>query len=95
MPYQTGFREGLFEGQTLLIPGGGGGLGRCIAHELAALGAKLVLAGRTMENLERTQAEISEDDGEVVGCQSMSRRPRRKHRQQWCGLRRGDGGNGA
>ncbi|MBW2390271.1 MAG: SDR family NAD(P)-dependent oxidoreductase, partial [Deltaproteobacteria bacterium] len=66
MPYQTGFREGLFEGQTLLIPGGGGGLGRCIAHEFAALGAKLVLAGRTMEKLERTRAEISEDGGEVV-----------------------------
>jgi len=68
MPYQTGFREGLFEGQTLFIPGGGGGLGRCVAHELAALGAKLVLAGRTMEKLERTRAEISEDGGEVVGC---------------------------
>jgi citronellol/citronellal dehydrogenase len=68
MPYQTGFREGLFEGQTLLIAGGGGGLGRCIAHELAALGAKLVLAGRTLKKLERTQSEISEDGGEVVGC---------------------------
>ncbi|HEB90336.1 MAG TPA: SDR family oxidoreductase [Deltaproteobacteria bacterium] len=68
MPYQSGFREGLFEGQTLFIPGGGGGLGRCIAHELASLGARLVLAGRTMEKLERTRAEIREDGGEVLGC---------------------------
>ena len=52
MPYQSGFREGLFEGQTLFIPGGGGGLGRCIAHELCALGARVVLAGRTLAKLE-------------------------------------------
>jgi len=68
MPYRTGFREGLFEGQTLFIPGGGGGLGRCIAHELAALGARVVLAGRTMEKLERTRIEIEEDGGQVLGC---------------------------
>lgn len=30
MPYQSGFRPGLFAGQTIFIPGGGGGLGRCI-----------------------------------------------------------------
>ena len=68
MPYQTGFRVGLFEGQTLFIPGGGGGLGRCIAHELTALGAKVVLAGRTIEKLERTRSEIEEDKGCVLGC---------------------------
>ena len=68
MPYQSGFREGLFDGQTLFIPGGGGGLGRCIAHELASLGAKLVLAGRTMEKLQRTRDEIREDGGKVLGC---------------------------
>ena len=70
MPYQSGFRDGLFEGQTIFIPGGGGGLGRCIAHELAALGAKLVLAGRSVEKLERARHEISEDGGTVLGCYS-------------------------
>ena len=68
MPYRSGFRPGLFDGQTIFIPGGGGGLGRCIAHELAALGAKLVLAGRSLEKLERTRDEISEDGGTVLGC---------------------------
>lgn len=66
--YRSGFREGLFEGQTVFIPGGGGGLGRCAAHELASLGASLVLAGRTLEKLERTRAEIAEDGGRVLGC---------------------------
>lgn len=68
MPYQSGFRPGLFTGQTIFIPGGGGGIGRCIAHELASLGAAVVLAGRTMEKLERTRSEITEDGGAVLGC---------------------------
>lgn len=68
MPYESGFRPGLFEGQTVFIPGGGGGLGRCIAHELASLGAAVVLAGRTLEKLERVQSEISQDGGSVLGC---------------------------
>ncbi len=68
MSYQSGFKEGLFAGQTVFIPGGGGGLGRCIAHELASLGASVVLAGRTLEKLQRTRDEIAEDGGRVLGC---------------------------
>ncbi len=68
MAYDSGFRDGLFAGQTVFIPGGGGGLGRCIAHELASLGASLVLAGRTQEKLDRTRDEISADGGRVLGC---------------------------
>ncbi len=68
MSYASGFRSGLFEGQTIFIPGGGGGLGRCIAHELASLGASVILAGRTREKLERVQAEIEADGGSALGC---------------------------
>jgi citronellol/citronellal dehydrogenase len=67
VPYASGFSPGLFEGRTILIAGGGGGLGRCIAHELAFLGARLVLAGRTLEKLERTRDEIEEDGRRVAG----------------------------
>ena len=74
MGYRSGFRPGLFEGQTIFLPGGGGGLGRCIAHELASLGAGLVLAGRTMEKLAKTRAEIEEDGGVVLGCYSAELR---------------------
>lgn len=72
--YQSGFRAGLFAGRTIFIPGGGGGLGRCIAHELASLGANLVLAGRTLEKLRRTETEIAEDGGRVLGCYSVELR---------------------
>jgi citronellol/citronellal dehydrogenase len=72
--YRSGFRPGLFDGQTFFIPGGGGGLGRCIAHELASLGARVILAGRSMQKLERSRDEITEDGGEVLGCYSAELR---------------------
>ncbi len=56
--FESVFRPGLFEGRTVLVTGGGTGLGRCTAHELAALGANVVIAARRKEPLERTAAEI-------------------------------------
>ncbi len=63
MSYRSVFRPGLFEGQTIVVTGGGSGIGRCTAHELAALGASVVLLGRTREKLEFVAAEIVEDGG--------------------------------
>ena len=53
----------MFEDQTVIVTGGGSGFGRCIAHELASLGARPVLLGRTREKLERVCVEIAEDGG--------------------------------
>jgi citronellol/citronellal dehydrogenase len=58
MPYASVFRSGLFEGQVMLVTGGGSGIGRCIAHELAALGATVAIVGRDADKLARVQAEI-------------------------------------
>lgn len=74
MPYESGFRPGLFDGQLVFVPGGGGGLGRCVAHELAALGARLVIAGRSMDKLERTRDEIQDAGGEVLSCHTAELR---------------------
>jgi citronellol/citronellal dehydrogenase len=74
LPYASGFRPGLFADRVVLVAGGGGGLGRCIAHELASLGAKLVLTGRSLDKLERTRDEIAEDGGQVVSCLSAELR---------------------
>ncbi|HMO47374.1 MAG TPA: SDR family oxidoreductase [Rubrivivax sp.] len=63
MGYQSIFKPGLFAGQTIIVTGGGSGLGRCTAHELASLGAHVVLVGRTASKLDAVQAEITEDGG--------------------------------
>ena len=65
MAYDSVFKAGLFAGQTIMVTGGGSGIGRCTAHELAALGAHVVLVGRKLEKLEKTAAEIREDGGSV------------------------------
>ena len=65
MGYQSIFKDGLFTGQTVVITGGGSGIGRCTAHELAALGAKVAIVGRNVDKLNAVQAEISDDGGQV------------------------------
>lgn len=66
MGYQSAFKPGLFDGQTIIITGAGSGIGRCAAHELAALGARLAIVGRNPEKLASVAAEIVEDCGGVV-----------------------------
>jgi len=61
--YRSVFRPGLFAGQTIWVTGGGSGIGRCVAHELAALGATVLISGRKADKLERVAAEIAEDGG--------------------------------
>jgi citronellol/citronellal dehydrogenase len=61
--YASVYRPGLFSGQVAWVTGGGSGIGRCVAHELASLGATVVVSGRTAEKLERVAAEIAEDGG--------------------------------
>src|SRR5881275_2690615 len=48
------FAPGLLQDQIAVVTGGGSGLGRATAIELAALGAKVVIAGRRIEPLEET-----------------------------------------
>jgi citronellol/citronellal dehydrogenase len=60
------FRPDLFEGQTIIVTGGGSGIGRCTAHELAALGANVAIVGRTVEKLTEVQREIEEDGGQAM-----------------------------
>jgi citronellol/citronellal dehydrogenase len=63
MSYQSVFRPDLFKGQTVIVTGGGSGLGRCTAHELSSLGAHVALVGRRVEKLNAVASEIAEDGG--------------------------------
>jgi citronellol/citronellal dehydrogenase len=62
-PYRSVFRDGLFAGRVVMVTGGGSGIGRCTAHELARLGAMVVLVGRNPEKLQATAIEIADDGG--------------------------------
>ena len=55
--------DGTFEGQSAIVTGGGSGLGRAMALELARLGAAVVVAGRRQEALDETVALIAENGG--------------------------------
>jgi citronellol/citronellal dehydrogenase len=63
--YDSIFRPGLFAGQVHVVTGGGSGIGRCVAHELSALGATVVITGRNADKLAKVVAEILEDGGKV------------------------------
>ena len=65
MHYDSVFKPDLFRDQVIIVTGGGSGLGRCMAHELSALGAQVVIVGRNEEKLLKVQAEILEDGGRV------------------------------
>jgi citronellol/citronellal dehydrogenase len=63
MPYRSVFKPELFEGQTIVVTGGGSGIGRCTAHEIAALGAHVVIAGRKADKLGVVKGEIEAAGG--------------------------------
>ncbi|CAG1019977.1 citronellol/citronellal dehydrogenase [Burkholderiaceae bacterium] len=65
MAYRSVFAPNLFAGQVIVVTGGGSGIGRCTAHELASLGATVVLIGRNADKLQAVAAEIQEQGGRV------------------------------
>lgn len=70
MTYRSIFRPGLFDGHHVLVTGGGSGIGRCTAHELAALGAQVALVGRKMEKLTAVADQIEQAGGKRPSCHS-------------------------
>lgn len=63
MPYDSIFSPDLFKGSTIIVTGGGSGIGRCNAHELSGLGAHVVIMGRDEEKLSTVRDEIVSDGG--------------------------------
>jgi len=61
--------------RVAIITGGGTGLGKAMALEFSRLGAKIVVASRKLENLERTVNEIEAQGGSALAVQTDVREP--------------------
>lgn len=57
-----------YKGKTIVVTGGGTGLGRSMSLKLAASGANLVLAARNKERLEAAAKEMSASTGAEILC---------------------------
>ena len=57
---------GLVEGKSIIVTGGGGGIGEGIARDLATEGARVVVADIKLDAAERVAAAIRKDGGEAT-----------------------------
>ncbi len=60
------FQENLLKGKTILVTGGGTGLGKSMSKRFSELGANIVITSRKLEVLEQTAAELSAETGNPV-----------------------------
>lgn len=56
-------KEGCFKGKTIIITGGGTGLGRSMGKYVLQLGANLVITSRKLDVLKKTADQLSEETG--------------------------------
>jgi NAD(P)-dependent dehydrogenase (short-subunit alcohol dehydrogenase family) len=60
------FKDDLLAGKTVLVTGGGSGLGRAMSERFLELGARVVIASRRLELLEQEAALLTETTGGEV-----------------------------
>ncbi len=69
------FQEDLLKNKTIIITGGGTGLGKSMAHRFGELGANLVITSRKQEVLDGTAIELRETGAQVLPIACDVRKP--------------------
>ena len=69
------FEAGLFKDRVAVITGGGTGIGQAIARRLGTLGARIAIASRNHEHLERGCAALRESGIDALAVQLDVRNP--------------------
>jgi NAD(P)-dependent dehydrogenase (short-subunit alcohol dehydrogenase family) len=59
------FKDDLLKGKSILVTGGGSGLGLAMCHHFAKYGADLWIAGRRQEKLDAAKTELEAHGGKV------------------------------
>ncbi len=70
--YPLVYRDGLFKDKTVVVSGGGSGIGKAIAFLFARLGAKVTICSRNEDKLLQTQAAIKKHVGVDIDYRSMT-----------------------
>ncbi|THD66591.1 SDR family oxidoreductase [Robertkochia marina] len=56
-------RDDALKGKTIVVTGGGSGLGKSMTRYFLELGARVAITSRSLEKLEKTAAELTEETG--------------------------------
>jgi len=67
-------RDGALENQTILVTGGGTGLGKSMAKYFLQLGANVVITSRKQDVLDATVKEFESEGGKIIGIASDVRK---------------------
>jgi citronellol/citronellal dehydrogenase len=87
-PFRSPLAPGANEGRVALVTGGGTGIGRACAVELAMTGAAVVICGRRDEPLRRTAAGIEASGGRCLPVPTDVREPEQVERMLDAALER-------
>ena len=87
-PYRSPLRPDANAGRVALVTGGGTGIGRATALELAGTGAGVVVCGRRPEPLERVREEVEALGGECLAVDADLREPEQVERVVGAALER-------